>query len=93
MELDPETEQVVAAYLMREAPDITGDYLADARLRANDCRHIGTEKTPIHAIMRQPFSGSSGVGGDQATRNLIDMEFWAHGFIKNSQSKANVSAS
>ncbi|MCS5635942.1 MAG: protein translocase subunit SecD [Myxococcota bacterium] len=32
VERDPETDQVVAAYLMREAPDITGDYLADARL-------------------------------------------------------------
>ncbi len=32
LERDPETEEVVAAYLLRKAPDITGDYLDDARL-------------------------------------------------------------
>ena len=32
LELDPESEEVVAAYLVRKAPDITGDYLDDARL-------------------------------------------------------------
>ena len=33
LELDPESEEVIAAYLVRKAPDITGDYLDDARLR------------------------------------------------------------
>jgi preprotein translocase subunit SecD len=32
LELDPESEEVIAAYLVRKAPDITGDYLDDARL-------------------------------------------------------------
>ena len=32
VERDPQTDQVVAAYLLRKAPDITGDYLDDARL-------------------------------------------------------------
>ncbi len=32
LELDPETDQVVAAYLLREQADITGDYLDDARM-------------------------------------------------------------
>ena len=32
VETDPETEQVVAAYLLPKAADITGDYLDDARL-------------------------------------------------------------
>ncbi len=32
VETDPLSDQVVAAYLLRKAPDITGDYLDDARL-------------------------------------------------------------
>jgi preprotein translocase subunit SecD len=32
VETDPESEQVIAAYLLPEAADITGDYLDDARL-------------------------------------------------------------
>ena len=31
-ELDSETDEVVEAYLVREAPDLTGDYLVDARV-------------------------------------------------------------
>ncbi|MCP5040725.1 MAG: protein translocase subunit SecD [bacterium] len=31
-ERDPETDEVVEAYLVREAPDLTGDYLVDARV-------------------------------------------------------------
>jgi len=30
--VDPESEQVVSAYLLSKAPDLTGDYLDDARL-------------------------------------------------------------
>ncbi len=32
VEVDSETEQVVSAYLLRKAPELTGDYLDDARL-------------------------------------------------------------
>ncbi len=32
VEVDSETEQVVSAYLLSKAPDLTGDYLDDARL-------------------------------------------------------------
>jgi len=31
-EIDSETDQVISAYLMRETPDLTGDYLVDARV-------------------------------------------------------------
>jgi len=62
VERDPETEQVVAAYLLRKAPDITGDYLDDARLSWDQ------QQRPLVSFRFNPEGGR--IFGDLTSDNI-----------------------
>ena len=61
-ERDPESDEVIMAYLVKEAPDITGDYLVDAR--------VGTDQQQ-RWLVNFTFSAEGGrIFGDLTEANL-----------------------